>query len=105
MGKWWTTLFPDVFSDDYQDVGMKLRTDPFGSIENIFEVQFVSNPSSYELTSMFLQLDNSRTSKRVTVTIDSKAYFEQGLFNIARDMENVIASYFKQKKILDAMGY
>lgn len=108
--KWWSRLFPDKFKDDLNDVVVRLKMDPFENIENIFEVQLGPSPSSYELTGVTLreELNLSRRggavlpSKRGPVTIDSKARLEGGLFNISKDMENVITNYFEEKEILAA---
>lgn len=108
--KWWTRLFPDKFKDDLNDVVVRLKTDPFKGIENIFEVQLGPNPSSYELTGVTLRGELSLSggggavlpSKRGPVTIDSKACLERGLFEISKKMENVITSYFEEKEILAA---
>lgn len=108
--KWWTRLFPDKFKDDLNEVVGRLKVDPFEYIENIFEVQLGPNPSSYELTGVTLREELNLSwgggaflpSKRGPVTIDSKARLEGGLFNISKNMENVITSYFEEKEILAA---
>lgn len=107
--KWWTRLFPDKFQNDLNDVVKRLKADPFESIENIFEVLLDSNPSSYELTGVSLREDLNLSkreggvvSKRGPVTIDSKARLEGGLFNISKNMETIITSYFEAREILAA---
>lgn len=105
--KWWTRLFPDKYKDDLNDVVVQLEADPFGNIENIFEVELGPNQSSYELTCIILREESGRggvvlPSKRGPVTIDSKAFLEGCLFNISKNMKNVITSYFEEKEIFDA---
>ena len=110
--KWWTRLFPDTFTDDLNDVVWRLKADPFESIQNIFEIQLGPNPSSYELTGVSLREEvnllgkggTNFPSKRGPVTIDSKAQIEGGLFNISKNMENIITSYFEKKEILTAIS-
>ena len=106
--KWWTRLFPDKFKNDLNDVVWLLKADPFGSIQNIFEVELGPNPSSYEITSVTLREEVNLPgkggtifpSKRGPVTIDSKAHVEGGLFNISKNMENVITSYFEKESLM-----
>ena len=100
LEKWWTRLFPDKFKDDLNDVLVRLKADPFESIQNIFEVQLGPKPSSYEYTVLTLREGIVSHSKRGPVTIDSKARLEDGLYKISENMKNVITDYFEEKDIL-----
>ena len=110
VGKWWTRLFPDKFKNDFNDVLVQLKKDPFKSIDNIFEVELGLDSSSYEMTGVTLReelnlFEEGRPAvspEGKSVTIDSKACLERSLFTISKDMMNIITSYFERKEILVA---